>query len=123
MFSLSEVHRYYLYQAPTDMRKGFDGLSGLVSNVLQMDPLCGDVYMFINGKRNRMKLLVWEGGGFVLYYKRLESGRFEYPVMEQDAKSVVITWHQLMFIVKGIDLKSIKHRKRFLIKRSLKKAN
>ena len=117
MFSLSEVHRYYLYQSPTDMRKGFDGLSGLVSNVLQMDPLCGDVYMFINGRRNRMKLLVWEAGGFVLYHKRLESGRFEYPVMEPDAKSVVITWHQLMFIVKGIDLKSVKHRKRYLIKK------
>ena len=68
MFSLRERHRYYLYQSPTDMRKGFDGLGGLVSNALQMDPLSGDVYMFINGKRNRMKLLAWEGGGFVLYY-------------------------------------------------------
>ena len=49
MFSLSEVHRYYLYQSPTDMRKGFDGLSGLVSNVLQMDPLSGDVYISMVG--------------------------------------------------------------------------
>lgn len=121
MFSLSERHHYYLFQSPTDMRKGFDGLSGLVSNALQMDPLSGDVYMFINRRCNRMKLLVWEAGGFVLYYKRLERGRFEYPVMDQDAKSAVITWHQLTLIVKGIDLKSVKHRKRFLIKRSLKK--
>jgi len=122
MFSLSEGHRYFLCQSPTDMRKGFDGLSGLVSNALGMDPLSGDVYMFINRNRNRMKLLVWEAGGFVLYYKRLERGRFEYPVMDQKAKSAVITWQQLMLIVKGIDLKSVKQRKRFLLKKVLKKA-
>ena len=122
MFSLSERHRYFLHQSPTDMRKGFDGLSGLVSNALQMDPLSGDVYIFINRNRNRMKLLVWEAGGFVLYCKRLERGRFEYPLMDQNAKSAVITWHQLMLIVKGIELKSIKQRKRYLLKKTLKKA-
>jgi len=72
MFSLNERHQYYLYESSTDMRKGFDGLSGLVRNELDKNPLSGDVYIFINRGRNRMKLLVWEEGGFVLYYKRLE---------------------------------------------------
>ena len=120
MFSLSERHQYYLYEASTDMRKGFDGLSGLVRNELDKNPLSGDVYIFINRGRNRMKLLVWEEGGFVLYYKRLERGRFEYPSTKGDNKSAVISWQQLMLIVKGIDLKSVKRRKRFLIKKAKK---
>lgn len=113
MFSLSERHRYFLYRTPTDMRKGFDGLSGLVRNELGMNPLSGDVFIFINRGRNRMKLLTWEQGGFVLYYKRLEGGRFEYPVASQSGQSAIITWDKLMLIVKGISLKSVKQRKRF----------
>lgn len=113
MFSLSEQHRYFLYRTPTDMRKGFDGLSGLVRNDLKMNPLSGDVFIFINRSRNRMKLLTWEAGGFVLYYKRLEGGRFEYPVVSQTGQSALITWAKLMLIVKGISLQSVKQRKRF----------
>ncbi len=117
MFSLNERHQYYLYESSTDMRKGFDGLSGLVRNELDKNPLSGDVYIFINRGRNRMKLLVWEEGGFVLYYKRLERGRFEYPSLRGDGKSAIISWQQLMLIVKGIDLKSVKRRKRFSLKK------
>lgn len=115
MFSLNERHRYFLYRTPTDMRKGFDGLSGLVRNELGMNPLSGDVFIFINRGRNRMKLLTWEQGGFVLYYKRLEGGRFEYPVVSQNGQSSIITWDKLMLIVKGISLKSVKQRKRFTL--------
>lgn len=118
MFSLNERHQYYLYQGATDMRKGFDGLSGLVRNELQQNPLSGDVYIFMNRGRNRMKLLVWEEGGFVLYYKRLERGRFEYPTIDSTGKSAIISWQKLMLIVKGIDLQSVRKRKRFSLKKA-----
>ncbi|MFT6336755.1 MAG: transposase [Saprospiraceae bacterium] len=61
------------------MRMGFDGLSGLISNQMHRSPLDGRVYLFINRRRDRMKMLVWESGGFMLYYKRLEQGTFELP--------------------------------------------
>lgn len=117
MFSLTERHRYYLYRSSTDMRKGFDGLSGLVRNELQLDPLSGDVYIFINRSRNRMKLLVWEQGGFVLYYKRLERGRFEDFLPHNSNQSVVISWEKLMLLVGGISLQSVRQRKRFILKK------
>ena len=113
MFSLSDRHQYYLYAPATDMRKGFDGLSGLVRNEMSSNPLSGDVYIFINRGRNRMKLLVWESGGFVLYYKRLERGRFELPEVSTTDQQAKISWQKLMLIVKGIDLQSVKKRKRF----------
>ena len=82
---------------------------------MQQNPLSGDVYIFINARRNRMKLLVWESGGFVLYYKRLESGTFEYPQMNKDGQSASLSWHQLLLIVKGISLQSTRQRKRFYL--------
>ena len=123
MFSLSERHRYFLYRAPTDMRKGFDGLSGAVRTDLGLDPLSGDVFIFLNSRRTHMKLLVWEASGFVLYYKRLERGRFEYPDTVQAGESIVISWPQLMLIIQGIDLKSVRHRKRFLLPEKMQKNN
>lgn len=121
MFSLTETHRYYLYSPSTDMRKGFDGLSGLVRNELEQDPMSGDVFIFLNRLRTHMKLLVWEDSGFVVYYKRLERGRFEYPKVEHSGQSVVISWRQLMLIVQGIDLQSIRQRKRYLVPERAKK--
>ena len=113
MFSLNDRYRYFLYCSATDMRKGFDGLSGLVRNDLGMDPLSGDVFIFINRRRTHIKLLVWEDSGFVVYYKRLERGRFEYPQINGGQRSVSISWRQLMLIIQGIDLKSVRQRKRF----------
>ncbi len=98
------------------MRKGFDGLSGLVRNDLGMNPLTGDVYIFINRSRNRMKMLVWEQGGFVLYYKRLEQGRFAKGKVRQGELSIEYTWQDLMLLVGGIEVNSIKRRKRFSLK-------
>jgi len=117
MFSLSERHRYYLYNGSADMRKGFDGLSGLVRNELGMDPLTGDVYIFMNRNRNRMKMLVWEQGGFVLYYKRLEQGRFSKGKVREGQLSIEYTWQDLMLLVGGIEVSSIKKRKRFSLKK------
>ena len=113
MISLNERNRYFLYRSATDMRKGFDGLSGVVRNDLGMDPLSGDVFIFLNRRRTHMKLLVWEDSGFVVYYKRLERGRFEYPNMDGPSRGLVISWRQLMLIIEGIELKSVRQRKRF----------
>ena len=113
MFSLNERHRYFLYRSATDMRKGFDGLSGVVRNDLGMNPLSGDVFIFLNRRRTHMKLLVWEDSGFVVYYKRLEKGRFEYPNMDESSRGIIISWRQLMLIIQGIELKSVRQRKRF----------
>ena len=93
------------------MRKGFDGLSGIVRNALQKDPLTGDIFIFTNRRRNQIKLLLFEGDGFSLYHKRLERGTYEIPESSQD--HVVLRHDQLQFILQGVLLKSIRHRKRF----------
>jgi len=113
MLCLQSHQQYYLYRSATDMRKGFNGLSGLVRNALCGDPLDGSAYIFINRRRDRMKILAWESGGFVLYYKRLEQGTFELPDFEEDAKSCRLRWDSLMLIIQGVQLKSVRHHKRF----------
>ena len=94
------------------MRKGYDGLSGLVRNELGADPLSGDVYVFFSRNRRSVKLLVWDRSGFVIYYKRLEQGTFELPA-GGDAKSTVLRWDELVMILEGITLGSVKRKKRF----------
>lgn len=111
MFSLNAQQHYYLYRPPTDMRKGFNGLSGLVRNQMGQDPLSGGVFIFINRRRDRMKLLVWEASGFMLYYKRLERGTFELP--EPTAAAWDISWQQLVLILQGIRLSSVQNRVRY----------
>ena len=113
MFALTAQQQYFLFRQATDMRKGFNGLSGLVRNELDQDPLSGDVFIFVNRRRNRMKLLVWESSGFVLYYKQLEQGTFEIPEPKAGELSCAITWHDLVLILEGVVLSSIKRKKRF----------
>jgi transposase len=113
MFSLG-AGRYYLYREPTDIRKSFDGLCGLVSERLGQNPMSGDVFIFINRPRNRMKLLRWEPGGFVLFYKRLERGTFELPILPGEVLSQQIGYGELTMIITGISMKYAKKRRRFL---------
>lgn len=120
MFSLGSSHTYYLYSQPTDMRKSFDGsprdsLSGLVRSHMNADPFNGHVYIFINKRRDRIKLLHWESGGFTLYYKRLEKGTLEMP--DVDGKTRQITWPELMMVIEGISLKNIRKRIRFSLEK------
>ena len=105
--------RYFLYAGPTDMRKSFDGLCGLVINYLGEDPMSGDVFIFMNRRRTLIKLLVWDQTGFVIFYKRLEKGTFEMPFIENGHKSVKITRRTLMLILEGISLNSIQTRRRY----------
>lgn len=96
------------------MRKSFDGLSGIVQNQLGRNPSSGEVFIFINRPRNRIKLLHWEYGGFTLYYKRLETGTFELPLFENDLLYCTLPWHQLVMMVDGISMKVINRRKRYV---------
>lgn len=104
---------YYLHAAGVDMRKGFDSLSGVVQRDFKQEPVSGDVFIFINHHRNRIKLLHWQGDGFAIFYKRLESGTYEIPATDEQQNSIVLTAHQLQFILDGIVLSSIKKRRRF----------
>ena len=103
MFSLNDSMRYWLYNQPTDMRKSYHTLSGIVSNSMGLDPYNGDVYIFMNKPRNRIKLLHWEPGGLVIYSKLLEAGTFGYPSnVRKDDVSGTIHWRDLVLIVEGI---------------------
>jgi len=113
MFALTSSNVFYMYRHPADMRKSFDSLCGIVQNELERNPCSGDVYIFINKPRNRIKLLHWERGGYLLYYKRLESGTFEIPELDHSATTYCIAWHQLVMIVEGISEKNIKQKKRY----------
>ena len=111
MLSFSSRQRYFLYRGVTDMRKGFNGLSGLVRQHIDHDLLSGDVFIFLHKRRDRVKLLVWDRNGFVVWYKVLEAGTFELPVAEKD--SLQLSWTDLQLLLEGIEIKSAKRRKRY----------
>ena len=113
LYGFPTTARYYLYSRPTDMRKSFDGLCGLIINHLGQNPMTGDVFIFMNRRRSLIKLLVWDQTGFVIYYKRLEKGTFELPSIKASQTSVKISRRTLMLILEGISLKNIKTRKRY----------
>jgi len=110
---LSSSCKYYLYRSPVNMRKSFDGLTGIVQNDLKADPLSGAIFIFLNRRRNQVKLLLWEGDGFSLYHKRLEKGSYELPVNSDGQLSVTIEADQLLLLLKGISLRHIRRRKRY----------
>ena len=113
MFLLSSQLKFYLYNHPTDMRKSFDGLFGIIKASLKLNPLSGDIYVFMNKRRNRIKLLYWDGDGFWIFYKRLEKGTFQKPVRASENGTVNLLYNELVMLLDGIDLGSIKRRPRF----------
>lgn len=113
MFTLSSGQRYHLYSQPTDMRKSFDGLSGLIRNNLERNPYNGDVFIFINRCRNKIKLLHWQGVSLTLYYKRLEEGTFEVPEYDPQVGSITLSYVQIVMLVDGLSIKNIHRRKQF----------
>ncbi len=112
MVGLSPKLRYWLYREPTDMRKGFDGLSGLISSRVVGDPLSGDVYIFVSRARTHVKLLYWDGDGFVLYYKRLERGRFEVP--SSIALSHELRRDEVVMLLEGVRVIQSRRQKRYV---------
>ena len=113
MLSLSTSTRIFIAIDATDMRKGFDGLCGLVSSKLQQDPLSGALFLFVNRRRDRLKILYWDGDGLAIWYRRLEQGTFQLPSCEQEATAVQIKSDELTMLLRGIDYTNVKRRKRF----------
>ena len=95
------------------MRKGYDGLCGLVQEDFKQNPLSGDVFIFLNRTHNRIKLLQWQEDGFAFYCKRLEKGTFELPELTSDNASMMITSSQIQYIMEGVMLTSVKKRMRY----------
>ena len=115
MISLGLQNKYYLYLPPTDMRKGFDGLSGLVLSAKLGDLYDGSVYVFVNRNRDKIKMLLWDRSGFVLFYKRLEQGTIELPLSNSEGEKVHLSGEILLLMLEGISLKSVRRRKRYSI--------
>lgn len=113
MFNLNESMRYYLYPYPTDMRKSFYTLSGIVTDSMKRDIHSGDVFIFINRYCTSMKILHMESGGLVIYHLKLESGSFPLPSFEENNPIHATNWQQLMLMVQGIELSACRQRKRW----------
>lgn len=113
MLPMFPRRRFFLCAQPTDMRKSFDGLSGIITNARSGKPDNGDAYIFINRRRDRIKLLVWDRTGFWLLYKRLEKGTFQIPLNPADQPSIELAYDVLLMLLEGIDVTSIKRRPRY----------
>ena len=113
MLNFSHQTRVFLFLDPVDMRKSFRGLCLLTESVLQEDPASGHWFAFIKRRRDRLKLLGWDGQGFWIWYKRLESGIFEKPTAAESQSQMEIDVTQLSLIINGIDLSSAKRRRRY----------
>ena len=113
MLSLPATVRMFLCAEPVDMRKSFDGLLGLVESTLALDPLSGHLFLFLNKRRDRIKVLFWERDGLVIWYKRLEAGTFQWPRLEQDAASVELSMTDLALLLSGVDVATAQRRKRY----------
>lgn len=112
MLTLPSSVRIFLATEPTDLRKGFDGLAAATRHVIQQDPLSGHLFVFINRRRNRMKILIWQASGFLLLYKRLERGTFKLPKTPGPGdKSLKIGSADLALMLEGIDLRGARRRK------------
>jgi transposase len=110
MFGVGPATRIYLAAGATDMRKGFEGLYGLVRDRLSCDPLSGHVFLFSNAQRNRLKLLFWDGSGLWVCAKRLEKGRFRWPKAASEEAKVILSQEEFTLLLGGIDLAQTKRR-------------
>ncbi len=108
MLLLPRAVRIHLAAEPVDMRKSIDGLFVLVQRTLAADPYSGHLFVFISKRRDKVKVLAWDGGGFLLLYKRLEAGRFRMPPLGQDATCVQLDSTQLAMLLDGIDVSRVR---------------
>lgn len=113
MIGFTSSQRYYLSRQAADMRQSYDGLGGAVRQGLGRDPLSGEVFIFLNRRRTMVKLLVWDRSGFVIWAKRLERGTFELPQGSGAGASIVLGWEELVLILEGVSLGSVRRRKRY----------
>jgi transposase len=111
VFGLGLATKIYVAVEAVDMRKGFEGLYGLVRDQLGADPLSGHLFLFSNRTRTRLKALVWDGSGLWVCAKRLEKGRFRWPESKEKQRSVTMRAEELAMLVNGLDLKQTQPRK------------
>ena len=109
MFGLGPATKIYIAIEAVDLRKGFEGLHGLVRDHLGQDPLSGHLFLFTNKTRTRLKALVWDGSGLWVCAKRLEKGRFRWP--QAEARRATMRGEELAMLVNGLDLKQAQPRR------------
>jgi transposase len=114
MFGLGPATKVFVATGAVDMRKGFEGLYGLVRDVLGRDPLSGHLFLFANRSRTRLKLLFWDGSGLWVCAKRLEKGRFRWPEKREGEASVGMRQEELAALVAGLDLGLARPRRGWL---------
>ena len=107
--------RIFLYAKDVDMRRSFDGLMAIVQSSFERDIRGGDLFLFINRRRDRVKLLWWDGDGLAIFMKRLEQGTFQRPLTTVDAEHVQMDRTELGLLLSGIELSSVRRRKRYAI--------
>ena len=115
MFGLEDSRRYYVCQRYVRMNMGINGLSKIVCNELRCPLLNGDVFIFFGKNRQMVKLLCWDGDGFLLYQKRLEKGTFELPRFKPGKKAAEMPYRTLSAIMRGVSLQSVRYRNRLRI--------
>ena len=113
MLGLNSELTYYYYITPVDMRKGFNGLMGLIHEHISQNSREQCVYAFINKRKDKLKLLHWRVGGYILYYKRLEKGVFELPKYDIEKGLVVLTYTKMVMILDGISIINLDKKERF----------
>jgi transposase len=111
LFGLSAATRIYLAPGATDMRKGFNGLYGLVRDRLECDPLSGHLFLFSNAQRNRLKILFWDGSGLWVCAKRIEKGRVHWPEADRAQNKIVLNHEEFAMLLGGIDLAQTQRRR------------
>ena len=105
--------RIFLCTVPTNMSYSFDSLMGRAEEVFHQDPLSGHLFLFLNRRRDRLKILFWDRDGFAIFYKRLEIGSFQMPAGRSDRPGIELDYTQLTKILGGIDLRNGRRRKRY----------
>jgi transposase len=115
MIAISPHTKVYLAKDATDMRRSFRGLITQTESVLRQEPISGHLFVFLNRRRDLMKILYWDGTGFCIWYKRLERGSFQRPpaVADQERPGLELSMAQLSLMLQGIDLTSVRQRLRF----------
>ncbi len=120
MLTLPPAVRVFVCLAATDMRKGFDGLAAVTRDRLEGDPLSGHLFVFFNRRKDRVKILFWDRTGLVVWYKRIERGRFRLASLEahRDGQHAEVEAAELALILEGIDLSGARRRARFTPKKT-----
>lgn len=113
MLTLPALVRIYLHADPVNLHFSFDRLAGIVRNELGHDPLSGHLFVFRNRRGDRLKLLLWDEDGFLILYKRLESGVFKFPTPTPQTRAVQVSAADLSLLLWGIDADSVRRHKRF----------